>query len=161
MKKRFKVASDTSGRFNGVELDYVLTDEGVGSDMKLFGESFTLTQNGSILVLVSSDCCITLQDITPVEEITKPKLIINDTLDIFTATNEVAVKCECTYAELFEELEKEWKFISELTSSPLPFSYNAELALFTFHDSWGFENGDFSKLSDGSFERKSADGKSL
>ena len=161
MKKRFKVASDTSGRFSGVELDYVLDDDSIGRTLKLFGEDYRLTQNGPILVLVNEDCCMTLQDITP-EVVEEPKkLVINDTLEIYLRTKEVAVKAKCTYQELYEVLQDEWKLLGRVISDPMPFEYDNALQLFTFLNGWSFEHGDFSMLSEGSYARKSADGRNI
>ena len=161
MKKKFKVVSDTSGRFNSIELDYVLDNEEIGRPLKLFGEDFRLTQNGPILVLVNEECCITLQDITPVPEKVVPKLIINETLEVFLETKEIAVKTKCTYRELYEALQDEWKLLGRVISNPIPFEYDNALQLFTFLNGWSFEHRDFSMLSEGSYARKSVDGRSM
>jgi len=160
-KKRYKVMGDTKNTFLDIELDLVLETEEIGSTVNVLGGTFVLTQNGKILVLVEKDWCLTLMDVTPVEEKVSPKLIINDTLEIYLETKEIAVKCKCTYEELFYALQNEWKMISTMTGTAIPFDYTERLKLFTFNNEWGFENGNFSMMQEGSFTRFNSDGRSL
>jgi len=158
--RKYKVQGDSKNTFMDIELDLVLKDDSIDSQCNVLGGSFIITQNGPILVLVDKDWCLTLLDITPKPEKVVPKLIINDTLEIFLETKEIAVKCKCTYEELFYALKDEWKMIQVMTGIKIPFDYSEKLQLFTFTDDWGFENGNFSMLSIGSFTRIGKDGRS-
>lgn len=161
MKRKYKVQGDTKNAFMDIELDLVLKDDSIGSPCKVLNGEFTITQNGPILVLVDKDWCLTLLDITPESEKTVPKLVINETLEIFFDTKKIAVKVKCTYEELYYALKKEWKLAEVMMNITLPFEYNTRLKLFTFNNNWGFENGNFSMLSDGSFTRINNDGRSI
>jgi hypothetical protein len=159
--KKYKVQGDTKNSFMDIELDLVLEDDSIGASCKVLGGEFTITQNGPILVLVDKDWCLTLLDITPEPEKAVPKLIINETLEIFTETKEIAVKCKCTYEELYYALKEEWPLLQKALPliGEMPFDYSQRLMLFTFRDGWGFENGNYGLLSEGSFERINSEGR--
>ncbi len=163
MKKKFKVMGDSKNTFLNVELDLVIDNEEVGADCAVLGGEFKITQNGQILSLANKDWTLTLMDITPEPELAVPKLIINETLEIYTETKEVAVKCKCTYEELYYALAAEWKALIKLLPGvgPIPFDYSERLKLFTFDNGWGFENGNFSLLTGGSFSRKDINGRNI
>ncbi len=160
-KKKFKVVGDSKNTFLDITLDVVTKDPEIGDTFSVLGGDFKVTQNGKIIVLVDKDWCLSIMDITPEPESIKDKLVINDTLEIFFETKEVSVKVKCTYEELFYALQKEWKLIELMGHGVMPFEYNTRLKLFTFRDGWGFENGNFSMLSEGSFSRMSVDGRSI
>ncbi len=159
--KKYKVMGDSKNAFMGIELDLVLTDDSIGADCSVLNGKFKITQNGKILVLAEKEWTLTLMDITPVPEKDVPKLVINDTLEIYFETKEIAVKCKCTYEELYYALREEWKMAGKLVMEPLPFDYSERLQLFTFKDDWGFENGNFSLLTGGSFSRIGLNGRNI
>jgi len=161
MKRKYKVQGDSKNTFMNIEIDLVLEDDSIGASCSVLGGDFTITQNGKILVLVDKDWCLTLFDITPEPEKVVPKLIINETLEIFFETKEIAVKCKATYEELYKALKEEWKLISKIKNEKFPFSYDEKLKLFTFNDSWGFEHNNFSLMSSGSFTRINDRGMSI
>ena len=163
MKRKFKVMGDSKNTFLNIELDLVIEDDSIGNECNVLGGKFIITQNGKILVLADKDWVLTLMDITPVENKEKPKLIINETLEIYLETKEISVKSKCTYKELYEALKEEWKIIRQLKPEigEIPFMYDDKLTLFTFKDGWGFENGNFSMLGNGSFSRLNEDGRNI
>ena len=161
MKKKYKVQGDTKNTFMNIELDLVLEDDSIGSTCDVLGGTFTITQNGPILVLVEKDWCLTLMDVTPKPKIIKPKLVINETLDLFFEPKEVRVQCKCTYGELFDALKKEWEFVGKLRPESFPFEYDSELKLFTFLNDWGFTEGSFPNMTGGSFSRKNLLGRNI
>ncbi len=163
MKRKFKVQGDSKNTFMDVELNLVIEDDSIGASCDVLGGSFKITQNGKVLVLAEPEWTLTLMDITPEPEKAVPKLIINDTLEIYTETKEIAVKCKCTYEELYYALEDEWKMIEKLLPSigGRPFDYSERLQLFTFTNDWGFEGGNFSMLSEGSFTRINEQGRHI
>ena len=81
-KKKYKVMGDTKNIFLGIELDLVIENEEIGTEVNVLGGTFKITQNGKILVLSEPDWVLTLQDITLVAEKEKPKLVINQNIDI-------------------------------------------------------------------------------
>ena len=161
MKRKFKVQGDSKNTFMDIELDLVLENDDIGAPCNVLGGSFIITQNGPILVLVDKDWCLTLQDITPIPEKVVPKLIINETLEIFLKPKEISVKCKCTYEELFYALKDEWKMLEVMTGIPIPFDYSERLQLFTFKESWGFKDNNFDNVSGGSFSRINEQGRSI
>ena len=154
MKKKFKVMGDSKNTFMNIELDMVIDNEEIGEIINVLGGAFTITQNGKILVLADKDWVLTLMDITSPVEIEVEKLEINKNVDMFFETKEVRVQIDCTYVELYEILNAEWKMAGALVGKPSPFEYNTELKLFTFLDEWNFEKGSMPHLRDGSFSRK-------
>ncbi len=161
MKKKFKVMGSSREEFMSIEIDMVIDDESIGASCNVLGGSFTITQNGKILVLADKEWVLTLMDITPVVIKEKPKLVINKNLDIFFKTKEIEVQQKCTYLELFNALKKEWLIAGALSNEPFPLEYDEELKLLTFKNSWGFANDSMLNMTDGSFSRLSEDGRSI
>ncbi len=161
-KKKYKVMGDTKNTFLDIELDLVIEDETLGTEVNVLGGTFKITQNGNILVLAEPEWVLTLQDITPAPVVVKPKLEVNKTYDIFFGPKEIDVRIECTYEELFYALQQEWKMAGVLAAEVLPFDYTERLKLFTFKNGWGFskENG-IKYIRNGSFTRISEDGRSI
>jgi hypothetical protein len=160
-KKRYKIMCDTKNTFLDIELDLVLDDDTIGTTVNVLGGTFKITQNGKILVLVEPDWCLTLMDVTPVPEVKKPKLVINETLEIFFKTKEIQVKTSCTYEELFYVLQDEWKLAGVLMTESLPFDYSERLKLFTFTNDWRFAEGSLPFMKNGSFSRKNSMGRNI
>ncbi len=160
-KKKYKVMGDTKDNFLGIEFDLVIENDDIGNVINVLGGTFTITQNGQILVLSEPKWVLTLQDITPVPVLEKPKLVINETVEIFFGDKTIEVKIDTTYEELFYFLQKEWKLIKNvLTDTILPFDYSERLQLFTFKNDWGFKLGKtFSHMSGGSFAQLNAAGR--
>jgi len=161
MQKKFKVMGDSKNTFMNIEIDLIIEDEKIGAPVNVLGGSFHITQNGAILVLVDKEWCLTLMDITPEAVKEKAKLTINENLEIYFSTKEVKVDIDCTYLELFNTLSTEWVMAGKLVGEPLPFEYNKELKLFTFKNGWGLHDGSMRHLSEGSFARKSEDGRNI
>jgi len=158
--KKYKVMGDTKNVFLDIEISLVIEDEAIGSTVNVLGGTFKITQNGPILVLAEPEWVLTLQDITPAPIIEKPKLIINDTVEIFFGNKTIEVKIDTTYEELFYFLQNEWKLIKNvLTDTELPFDYSERLQLFTFKNDWGFVEGSFRHMSGGSFAQLNAAGR--
>jgi len=158
---KYRVVGDSKNTFLGIELSVVVDSPKIGDSFNLLGSTFTVVQTGKILVLADKDWCLSIMDITPPKEKELSKLIINDTLEIFLDTKEVAVKVKCTYEELYYALQREWKLLAQMGHGTIPFEYSNRLRLFTFLDGWGFENDNFSMLTEGSFTRVSPDGRSI
>lgn len=162
MAKRYKVEGDTKNTFLGIELDLVLDDETIGSDVNVLGGSFKITQNGKILVLAEPDWVLTLMDVTPPPpEPEKPKLEVNKTFEIYFGTKEIEVKIDCTYEELYYALEQEWKMAGALSAEKLPCDYSERLKLFTFFRDWNFADGSLKHMKQGSFSRKNMNGRNI
>ena len=159
--KKYKVMGDTKGTFLSVEFDLVLEDDTIGHDCNVLGGTFTITQNGKILVLTNPDWCLTLMDITPAPKVVVPSLAINTTLDIYFETKEIAVRCRATYKELYEFLKNEWVMAGALSASPFPLEYDEDLKLLTFKDEWGFEEGSFKFMKEGSYSRLNVAGRNI
>lgn len=160
MKKRYKVMGDTKNTFLSIELDLVIEDDTIGKEINVLGGNFKITQNGPILVLAEPDWVLTLQDITPEEEKVVPKLKINDTLEIFFEPKTIEVSIDCTYEELYYFLKDEWKLLSTLKNvGEFPFEYSNRLKLFTFKDDWGFAEGSFKYLLNGSYAQINSQGR--
>jgi len=161
-KRKFIVMGDTKNAFLNIEFDLVLDDDDLGTEVNVLGGTFKITQNGKILVLANPDWVLTLQDVTPEPEVEAPKLIINQTFDIFFETKEIDVRTQCTYSELYKSLENEWEGVKSLTSIAFPFKYSSDLKLFSMMDGWNFskEHG-VKNLKDGSFSRYSEDGRCI
>jgi len=157
--KKYKIISSTKQEFEGIEIP--LDDKGysVASNVSMFGNTFVVAQNGSIVVLTSKDWCITLQDITPVPVVEGPKLIVNDTLEIYLETKEIEVKCKATYRELYDVLIKEWGFINTLDSEPFPCEYDKGLKLLIFNNDWKLTDASVLNMLDGSYSCKNKDGR--
>jgi len=164
-KKKYKVVGDSKNTFSGIELDIVVNegDTDVGKKFALLGGEFTVTQNGMILVLVDKEWCLSIMDITPPEVVEKPKLVVNDTLEVFMDNKEIEVKVDCTYEELYYVLADEWKLIQKLGAGVVarPFEYNTRMKLFTFLDNWGFVSGSLQHMKDGSYSRKNSAGRNI
>jgi len=161
MKKTYRVDGDTKNTFNGITLELVIEDEKIGAKVNVLGGSFVITQNGKILVLSSDEWCLTLFDITPEKKEEKPKLKINENLDLFLEVKEIKVSVKCTYLELYEKLKEEWSFIQTINGEKCPFRYNDEMKLLTLENRWNLTGESIQFLTDGSFDRKSEDGRSI
>jgi hypothetical protein len=158
---KYKVMSDTSAQFDGIEIDYVIDDFTIGRELKFLGEDYVLQQNGKILVLANKDRVITIMDITPPKKEEIPKLEVNKTFEIFFDTKEILVSVDCTYEELFRAVEAEWKLAGALMSQPLPLDYTERYQLLTFLDDWKFADGSLKHMKNGSFARKNQAGRNI
>ncbi len=163
IKKRYRVVGDSKNTFMDVEMDVVVDDElTIGSDFVLLGGNFKLTQTGAILVLVDKEWCLSIMDITPKEVKEIPKLLINDTLEIYLETKEIEVRTKCTYEELYYVLADEWKMLrTMLNQGDLPFDYTERFKLFTFKENWNFTKGSLAMMSGGSYTRLNNLGRSI
>jgi len=148
---KYKVMSDSANQFNNIEIDYVIEDFTIGRDLMFLGENFKLQQNGKILVLANKDRVITIQDVTPEPKVKKPKLVFNETLDIFFETSEISVGADCTYKELYDTLKLEWPMVNKISLRVFPLEYDETLKLLTFKNDWKLSNGSLKHLSEGSF----------
>jgi len=157
--KKYKIVSSTKQEFEGIEIPLDDREYSVASNVSMFGSTFIVTQNGSIIVLTSDDWCITLQDITPIPKVEEPKLIVNDTLEIYLETKEIEVKCKVTYKELYDVLIKEWGFINTLNNEPFPCEYNDSLKLLTFTNDWKLTDTSILNMKDGSHSCKNKAGR--
>jgi len=157
--RKYKIINSTKLEFEGIEIPLELNNSEVGFVINILGTPFTITQNGSILVLVSERWCLTLQDITPTVKPDIPKLIINDTLEIYLETKEVEVKCKATYKELYVILLKEWNFINTLNDEQFPCEYNEEIKLLTFLNDWKLTKESVLNMNDGSYSCKNKAGR--
>jgi hypothetical protein len=159
---KFRVASSIGeGKevFNGVVFDYVI-EPTVGQEVSCLGGTFRITQVGKILVLVSDTWVLTLEDISVPKEPEKPKLVINDTLDVYLESKEIVVRTQCTYVELYNFLVIEWETINKLLEQPLVFPLELqEHNSLLLKDSW--ELLGFEKMTEGSYTRQNAAGRSI
>jgi len=157
--KKYKITSSTKPEFEGIEIPLDIDNYIVGSNIVVLGHTFTITQSGSIIVLVNEQWCLTLIDITPKVKSEVSKLIINDTLEIYLETKEIEVKCKATFKELYNILLKEWNFINTLDNEPFPCEYNEELKLLTFVNDWKLTDASVLNMEDGSFSCKNKAGR--
>lgn len=157
---RYKIVSSTKLEFNNIELDYVIEDDAIGNECKLFGETFKIIQNGTLLGLHNKDWVIILQNINKIEEPDLQKLKINDTIDIYLDDRIIEVRTSCSYKELFEFLNSEWLLINSIPNTyyefPLELRENNNLLL---KDSWELKG--FELIIEGSFERQNKSGRSI
>jgi len=160
VNRKYKVQGSSRQELMGIEINLVLEDDSIGTEIKVLGGTFSITQNGPILVLVNPDWCLTLQDITP-EETKVPSLVINKNLEIFFETKEILIGIKCTYEELFNVLKSEWNLAGKLMKVSLPFEYNQELKLFTFKDEWNFSQGSLQLMTAGSYSRIDKSGRNI
>ena len=158
---KIRVMSDSQGQFDGVELDYVVEDTNIGTKVSFLNEEFTIQQNGKILVLGNPDRVLTLMDVTPEPVLEKPKLVVNETLDVYFGTKEVRVGVECTYKELYDTLRDEWKSIEKIVAEAFPFEYDDRIKSFTFLRGWGFKDGSLEYMREGCFSRKDETGRNI
>jgi len=156
---KYKVMSDTSNQFEGIEIDYVIDDTTIGRDLKFIGEDYKLQQNGKILVLANVDRVITIMDVTPPKVVEIPKLEVNKTFEIYFGPKEIAVSIDCTYEELYRAVEAEWKVGGALMREPLPLDYTERFSLLTFLNDWNFAEGSLKHMKKGSYARKNAQGR--
>jgi len=156
---KYKVMSDTSNQFEGIEIDYVIDDTTIDRELKFLGEDYTLQQNGKILVLGNKDRVITIMDVTPPKVDEKPTLKVNETFEIFFGTKEIAVSVDCTYEELYRAVEAEWKVGGSLMREPLPLDYTERFSQLTFLNDWNFAEGSLKHMKKGSYARKNAQGR--
>jgi len=157
--KKYKIINSTKQEFDGIEIPLDDSEYSVASNVFMFGNAFVVIQNGSIIVLTRKDWCITLQDITPKSVVEEPKLIVNDTLEIYLETKEIEVKCKATYKELYDVLIKEWGFINTLDSEPFPCEYDKGLKLLTLNNDWKLTDTSILNMLDGSYSCKSKAGR--
>jgi len=157
--KKYKIISSTKKEFEGVELPLDSSEYSVASNVNMFGSTFVVTQNGNIIVLTSEDWCITLQNITPKSVVEEPKLIVNDTLEIYLETKEIEVKCKATFKDLYNMLLKEWNFINTLDNEPFPCEYDKRLKLLTFNNDWKLTDASILNMLDGSYSCKNKAGR--
>lgn len=161
--RKFKVISSIGeGKefFTNMEFDYVIENDELGTEVNCLGGKFKITQNGKIFVLVNQDWVLTIQDISPAKVEENPKLIINENVEIYVDNREIHVSQKCTYQELFDFLDIEWRLLNSIPGVSVPFPLemreNNNLLLKANWNLIGFEN-----ISEGSFERHSFDGRSI
>ena len=159
---KYKVQSDTSNQFTGIEIDYVIEDFTIGRELMFLGEKFTLKQNGVILVLGNKDRVITIQNkeekVKPISKIiAKENLRINHEIDIFFETKEFQIKSterleKIRYEVFYEFIKDEWKMAGVLANEEFPLELRDNNLL--LKNSWNFTKGSFVLLIDGSFTRE-------
>jgi len=163
MEKYRVVSSVGSGKefMEGIEFNYDISDDSIGREVNCLGGTFNITQNGKFLSLANPDWCLTLMRLEDKEPEDDDDLKINENFDIFLEDKEVEVRKKATYKELYDALKKEWEFIEKMTGDKIPFEYDEGYKLFTFLDGWKFKDGSLKNMSDGSFSRKSEDGRNI
>jgi len=170
---KYKVQSDTSNQFTGIEIDYVIEDFTIGRELMFLGENYTLKQNGLILVLGNKDRVITIQELKQKEEplwskmLRKEDLRINHEVEIYFETKEIQLKNSerlgkngTSFQALFDLLQAEWKMAGVLSSHPFPLEMREHNNLL-FKDEWALAAGSLEFLRKGSFTRVNSDGRTI
>lgn len=136
---------------NGIEFDYIIDDMSIGAKANLFGETFTVTQNGQIIVLVNNDWALTIMEMLEEKREVKETLEINKNIDIFFETKEIEVRKNCTYKDIFDVLSKEWNVAKAIMPEAFPLEYDDKLKLLNLRNGWSFSDGSLSHIREGSF----------
>jgi hypothetical protein len=160
MKRKFKVISSSIHHFENIEFNFVIEDDSIGAKCNVLGGSFIIIQNGRIIGLTNKEWILMLLDVTPEVIPEKPKLVINENVEIFIDDKEIHISEKCTYKELYNFLEVEWQYLNFIpgvsVAFPLELRGDTDLLLKNHWNIIGFEN-----ISEGSFERQSFDGRSI
>ncbi len=152
---------------NGIEFDYVIDNEELGTEVKCMGGDFTITQNGKILVLADKDWVLTIMK-QPEEVSEKVETFdVNKDWDIFFENKTFRINetpltvAKITYETFFEAAREEWKNVEKLRADPFPLKYDYGFKSLVFTHGWGFVGDDFKFLKEGSWGKESADGRSI
>ncbi len=171
--KKYKVISSSRPEFTNIEMNIVFDDIYIGKNCEVLGTMFKITQTGQCIVLANEDWVLTLFELPEekiekwTETITDPRdLRINHEIDLFFKPKELKIikteriKHGLTYECLYRFLKNEWKFISHLVDTPIPFDYNEEFRLFILNDEWNLI-GDTVLIKNGSFSRYNKEGRCI
>jgi hypothetical protein len=152
---------------NGIEFDYIIDNEELGTEVKCMGGDFTISQNGKILVLTNPDWVLTIMKQPEPEEENIETFDVNKDWDIFFETKTFKIhdtpitRKQITYADFFEAVREEWKHVEKLRADPFPLKFNYDYNSLVFTHGWGWEGDDFKYLIEGSWGQEDKDGRSI
>jgi len=168
--EKYKVMSSVGeGKefMNGIEFDFVIENEDIGQEVNCLGDTFTITQNGKILVLVNSDWVLTIMKQPKPEEEINLNLEPNVDYDVFFETKTFKihetdlVKRGVSYEKFFETLRDEWSTIEKIRNTPFPMKFDYDFNSLVFTHGWDWESDDYTLLNNGSWGREDKDGRSI
>jgi len=151
----------------GIEFDYIIDNEELGTEVKCMGGDFKITQNGKILVLSDKDWVLTIMKQPEPEDLEVEKFEVNKDWDMFFETktfklNDTPInRKKITYEQFFEAVREEWKHVEKLRTDPFPMKYDYGFKQLVFTHGWGWNSDDFKYLIGGSWGKESADGRSI
>jgi len=151
---------------NGIEFDYIIDNEAIGTEVKCMGGEFKITQNGKILVLSDKDWVLTVMK-QPEPEEAKETFDVNKDWDMFFETktfriNETKLVREgITYKKFFEAVREEWKAVEKLRVDPFPMKFDYAFKSLVFTHGWSWDGDDYMYLQEGSWGREDKDGRSI
>jgi len=157
--KSFQVVGSSKPEFLNITISWNIEDDAIGNIVNVLGGTFEIVQNGKIIGLASKEWNMTMLDVTPVIEPEEPKLKINSTIEVYFDDKVIEVKVKCTYKELYDFLEEEWKSVAKLPDTPqfpLEMRGSGDMLL---KDSWDIKG--FELITEGSFERQNNQGRSI
>lgn len=175
--QKYKVVGSTKTEFMGIEMNIVFDDITIGKVCDVFGETFTITQTGAVLILSNKDWVLSLQEIPQVKTDPWTKIIrtpqdlrINHEVDVFikpkliklSETDRLKSDYGVTLLALYKFLKSEWKYIKASTGVAFPFDYDAENKLFIMRDEWNFDSLEsISLFREGTFSRYNSAGRCI
>jgi len=152
---------------NGIEFEYIIDNEELGTEVKCMGGDFTISQNGQILVLTNPDWVLTIMKQPDPEAEDVETFDVNKDWDMYfedktfklhdTPLNRKGI----TYEQFFEAVREEWKNVEKLRADPFPMKYNYDFKSLVFTHGWGFAGDDFKYLIEGSWGKEDKDGRSI
>jgi hypothetical protein len=152
---------------NGIEFDYVIDNEELGTEVKCMGGDFVISQNGKILVLTNPDWVLTIMKQPEPEEENVETFDVNKDWDMFFEDKTFKIhdtpltRKRITYEDFFEAVREEWKNVEKLRTDPFPMKYDYGFKSLVFTHGWGWASDDFKYLIEGSWGREDKDGRSI